>query len=179
MILEIHTDGACSGNQSKENLGGWGAILVYGNHEKEIYGAEVNTTNNKMELTAVIKALEQIKKPNQIIHIFSDSSYLVKAFQDGWLSKWEKNGWVTSSKKPVENIDLWKSLIGFLNNHTISFYKVKGHVNLNSSQLDKEKLLKKFKEWNGDHFTMVDMISAIEMNNRADALANKGVDSLR
>lgn len=179
MILEIHTDGACSGNQNKENLGGWGAILVYGHHKKEIFGSESNTTNNRMELTALIEGLQQIKKPNQLIHIYSDSAYLIKAFHEGWLEKWISNGWKTSSKKDVENIDLWQKIVKFLDEHTIYFFKVRGHVNINSKLLDKEKLLKEFQQWNGSHLTMSDLVHAIEMNNKADALANKGIDAIR
>lgn len=179
MILEIHTDGACSGNQNKENIGGWGAILSYGIHEKEIYGGEANTTNNRMELTALIEALQSVKKPNQIIYAYSDSSYLVNCFREGWYLNWEKNGWKTANKKHVENSDLWQKLIPLVNSHYISFFRVKGHINLNSKSTDFDKLLSKFKEWNGSHMTFADFTKAVTMNNRADALANKAMDELR
>ena len=105
-ILRIYTDGGCAGNQSDENLGGWGAILEFGSATKELYGSEKNTTNNRMEMTALLEALRAVKKENQEIHVFSDSSYLMDCFRKKWYVSWQKNGWKTASKKPVENQDL-------------------------------------------------------------------------
>ncbi len=120
----LYTDGACSGNPGK---GGWGAILKYGNHEKVLSGGEKETTNNRMELLAVIKGLEALKEKCSI-EIYSDSAYVVNAFLQGWLSAWKENNWKTSSKKDVLNIDLWKRLDQLLNKHEVEWFKVKGHA---------------------------------------------------
>ena len=129
-ILRIYTDGGCAGNQSDENLGGWGAILEFGQAVKELYGSEKNTTNNRMEMTALLEALRAVKKENQEIHVFSDSSYLMDCFRKKWYVSWQKNGWKTAGKKPVENQDLWKALLPYIEIHRMTFYRVKGHVNL-------------------------------------------------
>ena len=119
----IYTDGACSGNPGP---GGWGAILMYGEHKKEISGGEKNTTNNIMEITAVIQALRLLKfKCN--VKIYSDSAYVVNAFKNGWIYNWMKNGWRTSNKEPVKNKELWIELYDFTKVHEIEFIKVKGH----------------------------------------------------
>ena len=119
----IYTDGACSGNPGK---GGWGAILMYGEHRKEISGGELETTNNRMELTAPIEALKFLKKPC-IVKIYSDSAYLVNAFLQGWIYNWQKNGWKTSDKKDVKNRELWEEIYKFTKIHKIEWIKVKGH----------------------------------------------------
>ncbi len=121
--VTIYTDGACSGNPGP---GGWGAVLIYGNHEKEISGGEKDTTNNRMELTAPIKALQQLKEPC-LVHIYSDSAYLINAFQKKWIDKWQRNCWQTASKKPVGNKDLWEQLIKLDKVHKILWHKVAGH----------------------------------------------------
>ncbi|MFO7262919.1 MAG: ribonuclease HI [Bacillaceae bacterium G1] len=119
----IYTDGACSGNPGP---GGWAAILMYGEHRKEISGGEVSTTNNRMELTAAIEALRQLKRPCRVT-LYSDSAYLVNAFEQGWLEKWQQNGWRNSKKEPVENQDLWQALLDLTRRHDVRFCKVKGH----------------------------------------------------
>jgi ribonuclease HI len=119
----IYTDGACSGNPGD---GGWGAILKYGKHEKEISGFEKNTTNNQMELRAAIEALKCLKEPCEV-ELYSDSAYLVNAFTKNWVKNWKENGWVTSSKEEVKNIDLWKQLDKYTEIHNIKWIKVKGH----------------------------------------------------
>jgi ribonuclease HI len=121
--ITIYTDGACSGNPGP---GGWAAVLIYNNHTKEISGREEHTTNNRMELTAPIKALRQLKEPCHV-HLYSDSAYLVNAFQKKWLDKWRRNGWLTSGKKPVENKDLWEELIELAKTHRVEWHKVEGH----------------------------------------------------
>ena len=132
-IIRIYTDGGCSGNQSRENFGGWGAILEYGGRQKELYGGACNTTNNRMEMTALLNALNALKKENLSLEIFSDSAYLMNCFREKWYETWQKNGWITSGKKPVENKELWEQLIAHLTKHySFSFYRVKGHVNLHS-----------------------------------------------
>lgn len=178
-ILKIYTDGACSGNQNDENIGGWGAILEYGTAKKELCGGEINTTNNRMEMTAVIEALSALKKDGQIIHIFSDSSYVMDCFRQKWYVSWQKNGWKTSKKTPVENKELWQKLLELAGKHDISFFRVKGHVNLDHPNTNKEQIFKKFKEWNGSSFTYDDFVYVTKMNNRADELANEGMDRFR
>jgi ribonuclease HI len=178
-VLRIYTDGGCAGNQSDENLGGWGAVMEFGSAQKELYGSQRNTTNNRMEMTALLEAFRAIKKENQIIHVFSDSSYLMDCFRKKWYVGWQKNGWKNASKKPVENQDLWKELLPYLDKHDISFYRVKGHVNLNSKNTNFDNLYEKFVEWNGGQFSYEDFLYVTEKNNRADLLANMGIDELR
>lgn len=120
----IYTDGACSGNPGN---GGWGAVLIYKGVKKEINGGERNTTNNKMELMAAIKALEMLKTKCNV-KLFSDSAYLVNAFNNGWLVSWQKNNWKGSNKKQVLNIELWQKLINLTSYHNVEFIKVKGHA---------------------------------------------------
>jgi len=140
--IVIYTDGACSGNPGN---GGWGAVLFHNGREKDIYGGEKNTTNNKMELMAVIKALESIKKPLGI-DVFTDSQY-VKNGINSWIHNWKKNGWKTANKKPVKNKELWMELDELVSQYDVDWYWVKGH--------------------SGD-----------VNNERADALARKGIELL-
>lgn len=120
----IYTDGACSGNPG---AGGWGAVLMHGAHKKEISGFEPNTTNNRMELTAVIVALSSLKQPCNV-ELYSDSAYVVNAIKQGWLENWKNNGWIGSDKKQVKNIELWQSLDALMQKHNVNFNKVKGHA---------------------------------------------------
>jgi len=119
----IYTDGACSGNPGK---GGWGAILVYANIEKELCGGCADTTNNRMELTAVIEALKKLKEPCEV-ELTTDSKYVCDSVNKGWLYSWKKNGWKKADKKPALNIDLWEELIPLLETHSVTFNWVKGH----------------------------------------------------
>jgi ribonuclease HI len=119
----IHTDGACSGNPGP---GGWGAILRYNGHEKELQGGEANTTNNRMELTAAIMALETLTRP-ATVEIHTDSVY-VKDGISKWIHGWKRNGWKTSDKKPVKNAELWQRLDQALTRHQVSWHWVKGHA---------------------------------------------------
>lgn len=121
--IEIYTDGACSGNPGK---GGWAAVLVYGSKEKEISGSDKNTTNNRMELTAVIQALKALKEPCEVT-LTTDSKYVCDAINKKWVYSWKKNNWKKSDKKPALNVDLWQELLELLNNHTVNFVWVKGH----------------------------------------------------
>ena len=177
--LKIFTDGACSGNQRAENFGGWGAILVYGEHRKELFGGEADTTNNRMEMTALLRALEAVTKGGQAVEVYSDSSYLVNCFRGKWYRTWLLNGWKTTAKKPVENRDLWEALLPLLEKHSVRFYLVKGHINLNSKKTDADSLFSEFLEKNPGGFTAADFKYIVEMNNLADALANKGIDTVR
>lgn len=122
--VEIFTDGACSGNPGP---GGWGAVLRYKGTEKEISGSEKETTNNRMELTAFIKALEMLKFPCEVT-AYSDSKYLCDAINKGWAEKWQKNNWVKSNKKPALNTDLWEKLLNLLKTHSVNLIWVKGHA---------------------------------------------------
>lgn len=121
--VEIYTDGACSGNPGK---GGWGAVLVYGNKEKEMNGGEKETTNNRMELTAVIEALSALKEPCEVV-LTTDSKYVCDAINNGWVYSWKRNGWRKSDKKPALNVDLWEKLLPLLKTHKVDFVWVKGH----------------------------------------------------
>ncbi|HVL10811.1 MAG TPA: ribonuclease HI [Burkholderiaceae bacterium] len=140
--VTIYSDGACKGNPGP---GGWGAVLVSGDHEKEMFGGEVGTTNNRMELTAVIEALRALKRPCRIA-VYTDSQYVQKGIKE-WLPGWKARGWKTADKKPVKNADLWQTLDDLTQPHQIEWHWVRGH--------------------NGH-----------PGNERADALANKGVASL-
>lgn len=122
--IEIYTDGACSGNPG---VGGWGVVLIFGDLFKEISGAEPNTTNNRMELLAVIKGLSALKIPCNI-DLYSDSSYVVNAFKEGWLNNWKNNNWKGADKKEIKNIDLWQDLLDLTKTHNVTFHKVKGHA---------------------------------------------------
>jgi len=121
--VTIYTDGACSGNPGP---GGWGTILMYKDIKKEISGGNKNTTNNVMELTAVIEGLKMLKFPCEV-KIYSDSAYVVNAFAQKWIYGWLKNGWKTSNKEDVKNKELWQELYEFTKIHNIEFIKVKGH----------------------------------------------------
>ena len=140
--IEIYADGACKGNPGP---GGWGAWLAYDGHEKELYGGEPLTTNNRMELTAVIRALEALKRPFKV-RVHTDSVYVQKGISE-WIHGWKVRGWRTSDKKPVKNDDLWRELDHLAQQHQIEWIWVKGHAGNVG-------------------------------NERADALANKGVEQL-
>ena len=122
--VEIFTDGACSGNPGP---GGWGAVLRYNGREKELSGGERDTTNNRMELTAVIKALEQLKEPCKVI-LTTDSKYVSDGIGKGWAVSWQKNGWRKADKKPALNPDLWERLLELLKTHDVTINWVKGHA---------------------------------------------------
>lgn len=140
--VEIFTDGACRGNPGP---GGWGALLRYGEHEKELYGGEPQTTNNRMELMAAIRALESLKRPCSV-RLTTDSVYVRSGITE-WLPQWKKRGWKTAARKPVKNVDLWQRLDAAMQPHQVSWHWVKGH-------------------------------SGHAENERADLLANRGIDEL-
>ncbi len=122
--VEIYTDGACSGNPG---AGGWGAVLIYGEHKIELSGFEKATTNNKMELTAALEALKKLKEPCSV-NLYSDSAYLINAFTQGWIEKWMKTGWKRNKNEEVKNVELWKELVSLSDYHRITWIKVKGHA---------------------------------------------------
>ncbi len=140
--VHIYTDGACRGNPGP---GGWGALLRYGDTEKELYGGERDTTNNRMELVAAIQALESLTRPCNVV-LTTDSTYVMKGISE-WLVNWKRNGWKTAAKKPVKNADLWQRLEAATHEHEIQWDWVKGH-------------------------------SGHPENERADQLANRGIDEL-
>ena len=138
--VTIYTDGACSGNPGP---GGWGAILTFRDHEKELKGGDPHTTNNRMELTAAISALEALTRPC-LVDIHTDSQYLRNGIMS-WIHGWKRNGWRTADKQPVKNVDLWKRLDAALSHHTVHWHWVKGHaghaLNERSDELAREGLI--------------------------------------
>lgn len=122
--VTIYTDGACSGNPGP---GGWGAILEYKGARREMSGGEAHTTNNRMELTAVIKALEALKEPCEV-ELYSDSKYVIDALKLGWAKSWKSKGWKKADKKPALNIDLWEMLLNLTEGHKMLYHWVKGHA---------------------------------------------------
>jgi len=122
--VTLYTDGACSGNPGP---GGWGAILEYMGHEKELSGGEDSTTNNRMELTAVIRGLSCLKEPC-IVELYSDSKYVIDGLQKGWAEGWKKRGWIKADKKPALNPDLWEKLLELTHIHQMRYHWVKGHA---------------------------------------------------
>ena len=141
--MRIYTDGACKGNPGP---GGWGALLQFDGREKELCGGELDTTNNRMELTAVIRALEALKRPCEI-DLYTDSQYVQKGISE-WIASWKRRGWKTADKKPVKNVDLWLELDRLAGGHRIRWHWVRGHA-------------------------------GHAENERADQLANKGIESVR
>ena len=122
--VTIYTDGACSGNPGP---GGWGALLCYNGVEKELSGGAAQTTNNRMELTGVISALQALKEPC-IVELYSDSKYVIDALEKGWAISWRKKGWIKSDKKPALNSDLWEKLLTLTEKHRLHYHWVKGHA---------------------------------------------------
>ena len=119
----IYTDGACSYNPGP---GGWGCVLIYNDIQRSFSGFELNTTNNQMEMQAVIEALARLNEPCEV-DLYSDSAYVINAFNAGWIDSWKKNNWRTSQNKPVKNLDVWQRLIELTERHKVTWHKVKGH----------------------------------------------------
>ena len=174
--LRIFTDGACSNNQQKKNAGGWGTILIFGDRKKELYGGEANTTNNRMEMTALIEGLRALKRKGLEMDVFSDSSYLMNCFRKRWYETWQKNGWKTSGNDPVKNQDLWEELLSLMEGQDIRFFLVKGHVDTKKDSAGIQKRYEQFLKNNSQAFSREDFLYAVEMNNRADQLANLGME---
>ena len=134
--VDIYTDGACRGNGKENTIGAYGIVLIYNELKKEMKKACKDTTNNIMELSAVIEALKMLKEPCSVT-LYSDSAYVVNAVNNKWLLNWQKNGWKTSNKEPVKNKELWENLISLLKIHDVTFVKVKGHAdNLFNNRCD-------------------------------------------
>ena len=176
--INIYTDGACSGNQNKNNIGGWGCILEYGPHKKELHGGELDTTNNRMELLALIAGFSALKETGLVVNVFSDSAYLVDCFKKKWYEKWQKNGWMTANKTPVDNQDLWMTLLSEVLKHNVTFYKIKGHLNLKAKEETLRSHYNDFMNANG-FFSYEDFLYIAKQNIRADELANTFVEEIR
>lgn len=132
--VEIYTDGACSGNPGP---GGWGAVLIYNGRKKELCGGEKETTNNRMEMTAVIEALKKLKEPCEVT-LTTDSKYVCDSINKGWVYSWQKKGWKKADKSPALNVDLWKQLLSLLEIHRVEFVWIKGHDgNMYNERCDK------------------------------------------
>lgn len=147
MKVVIYTDGACSGNPG---IGGWGTILLYGEHKKEIFDGEKDTTNNKMELKALIAGLSALKKENCDVEIYTDSQYVKNGITE-WIHNWKKNNWKTSKKQDVLNKELWEQLDNLISKHNVEWFWVKGHANIEFNERADELArmgIKKIKEEN-------------------------------
>lgn len=139
LSLEIYCDGGCRGNQQNENVGGWGAYLIWGEHEKRLHGGEINTTNNKMELTAVIEGLRAVQDKTVHTCVYVDSAYVLGGITT-WIDGWIKNGWKNAKKEPVANKELWLELLAEKEKFAqISFHKVKGHAD-NAGNIEADRL---------------------------------------
>lgn len=149
MNVTIYTDGACSGNPGP---GGYGAILMYGSHKKELSGGDANTTNNRMELMGVITALKALNRPCQV-DLYTDSQYVVNAIEKGWAKKWQSNGWMRNKKDKALNPDLWQMLLDMLEVHQVTFHWVKGHAeNPYNNRCDELAVAESHKYKNGNGF---------------------------
>lgn len=177
--VNIYTDGACSGNQHESNVGGWGCILEYEGHEKELCGGEIDTTNNRMELTALAAGLEALKHKSLKLHVFADSSYLINCLRERWYERWQLNGWRTSTKRPVENRDLWEKLIDLIDGHNVSYFFIKGHLDRNAANRKMDAEYKRFVKHNGTSFNYDEFLQIAAMNWRADELANVFINEHR
>ena len=122
--ITIYTDGACSGNPGP---GGYGVVLIYGKHRKELSGGEAATTNNRMEIMGVIAGLEALNQPCEVA-LYSDSRYVVDAIEKGWVTRWQQNSWMRNKKEPALNVDLWERMLPLLQQHKVTFHWVKGHA---------------------------------------------------
>ena len=149
MNVTIYADGACSGNPGP---GGYGAILMYGSHKKELSGGDANTTNNRMELMGVITALKALNRPCQV-DLYTDSQYVVNAIEKGWAKKWQSNGWMRNKKDKALNPDLWQMLLDMLEVHQVTFHWVKGHAeNPYNNRCDELAVAESHKYKNGNGF---------------------------
>jgi ribonuclease HI len=144
-LVEIYTDGGCQPNPGP---GGWGAVLLFNGAEKELYGYEADTTNNRMELTGAIRALEALKEPCRV-KLHSDSALLINAFTKNWIPGWQRKGWVNASKEPVKNRDLWERLVELSCMHQVEWIKVKGHAGIHYNELCDQLCAKAIREGNG------------------------------
>ncbi len=182
-MIYIYTDGACSNNQSDENFGAWDCILIYGDYEKELSDYEINTSNNRMEMKAVVEALKLLKRYDIPVKIFSDSAYIVNCINQKWYVNWEKNGWKNSKKEAVLNKDLWEEMLFYYKKiENIDFIKIKGHINPNNKEELNASYKKQEKDFN-QKITLKEYKKHIEYNNKVDKLAvlsaQRGKDSIK
>lgn len=181
MLIRIYCDGGCSNNQAEENIGGWGYVLEAVKDgrilkESSASGGQVNTTNNRMEMTALIEALKALTRQGLHIEVYSDSSYIVNCFKEGWYKTWLASDW---KKGKVKNVDLWKELLGLVNDQEVEFFHVKGHLNLDHPNTDVKKHLEKFNKANSSNVDLDFFKHVSSRNNQVDGLAQKGIASLR
>lgn len=170
-LITIACDGACSGNGNADSPGGWGAVLTYQGHRKELCGGMAVTTNNQMELTAMVEALLSIKNTSYPVRVFSDSAYVTNGINQKWYVNWEKNNWHNSNKQPVKNKELWAQLISLYRRFDrIEFVKVKGHLD----RADDETMAIWHKK-NAPFLSLNEYKKGIELNIVADQLANQGM----
>lgn len=169
--IELFCDGACKGNQEDENTGGYGALLLYGVHEKEISGGSRNTTNNIMEMTAMLEGLRAIKRTDLPVVIYGDSAYVLNGLKERWYETWRRNGWKTSAKTPVENRELWEKLLEQVERFdSISYRKIKGHLSTQSPTL--EKWYEKYCE-EEEEVSLEEFLRLLTNNARVDKLASE------
>lgn len=145
--VEIYTDGACSGNPG---VGAYAAVLMVADHKKEISGAVADTTNNRMELTAAIEALKQLTRPCKV-KLYSDSAYVVNAFNNNWLDNWKQNGWKNAAGSAVSNKDLWQALLAEAEKHQLQWIKVKGHADNEYNNRCDELAVQAIKDYKAEH----------------------------
>ena len=176
--IKIFCDGGARNNGKENAIGGWGVYLTYQDYEKTLYGGDKNVTNNQMEIKAVIEGLKQLKINTIPIEVICDSAYVVNCINQKWYNKWILNNWRTSTKKPVENKDLWQELLNVISQFKhIQFFRITGHLSMNKmDQL--ENAHKKFVEENRTCLPMEEFIKYMQGNNLADLLVNKAMNKL-
>lgn len=169
--IELFCDGACKGNQDEKNSGGYGALLIYAEHEKEISGGALDTTNNVMEMRAMLEGLRAIKRDDLPVVVYSDSAYVTSGLKEKWYENWRRNGWKTSAKKPVENKELWEELLAQVERfEDISFRKIKGHLSTQSPSV--EKWFAKYVQ-EEEEVSLEGYLRLLTNNARADKLASE------
>lgn len=176
-MINIYTDGGCGNNTDK--IGGWGAILEAPGQRKEMHGGEACSTNNRMEIRAVIEGLKAIKINGAEIKVYSDSAYVVNCFRNGWYKTWLKNGWRNSQKKAVENKELWEELLNEIKKQgSVTFFHLKGHINTKKEE-HVERYMNKFNESNVVNYSYDEFIHVVKNNSRADELATQAINELK
>lgn len=171
-MLKVYTDGACLDNGKSENVGAWAYFMAYRNHEKKDSDFSSNTTNNQMELLAVINALKSIKKKNIKVMVYSDSAYIVNCINDKWYVKWRKNNWIKPDKKEVKNLELWKRLIELFESfNDINIFHVRSHLDLSNKVLIQKELIK-FNSKNKTNISLEEFEKILKGNKLVDEMAS-------
>lgn len=181
MLIRIYCDGGCSNNQEEKNLGGWGYLLEAVQDGRILktatgFGSAADTTNNRMEMTALIEALSALNRDGLHIEVYSDSKYVVNCFNEKWYETWQRTNW---KKGTVKNIDLWQKLLALVEKHEITFLHVKGHINLEHPSTNVEKHYQAFNKTNDTEVSLEFFQHIVECNNKVDALAQEGIKSIR